>query len=399
MCTFIFAPNKEIEISYASETIKIEKPSKFVTITDLLITNKSDTPVKELYIIYPRKYLEFKRHSKTLYLPLLVLQVFARKYLEFNRHSRALQRVKFSDISQDILDEKSPNNRWFYDPGYFLPDKGKFDEDKGTPLTIRQPSVRQPLSWKQTEEPIPYDGFVFGRQVITEYEGLSPVQRKILSHIGYSVFTCSLEKPLRRDEPRWMRWKIQPENVAVEKRSRRKFFLDWFLNRLDFSYQLFGPISVLQRFRNGLKIFSETIDKDVRSFIEGKEESPGAVLSGEAQSLRGQIKELIDGSAVRIVDWRLFLFPNVYRRFDYVSDTGSCLRAGNFPDIVGYPFYVRIKQETVYQWLSGEVAGFKTPGEYSILVTAAAPNRFVRLIPWIALIIGILSILLRLLVK
>ncbi len=252
-------------------------------------------------------------------------------------------------------------------------------------ITIKQPNPNSPA------ELIPYAGYIAGINHIELRGDLTRNSWKILTELGFSLYTCTLATPMLHNEARWFRWYVHPYKVSLSRRSSIMWLTDWLLNRLTSLYQILGPGKVKHQLLTSLATYVE------QAVLEGT--AVEYSTAAEAQSLLRTIRSELNDSEVNIRDWRLHLFPGIFRDLDRVITDGDLRVCGSLPNYIVDPLD-RFPSELCYQWKAGEeYICSKTrldPASFDINFSATMPNRFVRIIPWIGLFLALLGIVLGL---
>jgi len=353
MCLYIFSPNNEIHIDYAAESVTLNN-GRSETLFDLLITNHSQNALPRLHLVFPHPIPIGKKSSDG--------------------------KACFSDITGTWLDPKSTLNRFYQtdETALILTPKGE-----GTvAVTVKIPNPN-----KITEK-LSYNGEIREGQTLTPFtpaegEIITDTQWKILSFLGWSIFTLKFDRPIAFNEARWLRLRgitdVLPQNsyFIVEYWARK------FSGILIHNYEFTGPVDIRHRFKSALEAATTTVSRLTPA---------GEFSLLELLSLQAKIAEGMEAQSSKTVvrDWRLNMFDGRYRSVDVPTAWGDiCPCGGLFNMVKVRPGSV----EKWYQWKAGELNVIPQVhgGFFTVHVRARAIPVFVLLIPWISLLLAALA--------
>jgi hypothetical protein len=359
LCFYIYAPNKSIEIRYASETVVLLKDGTSIVTTDILVSNNSLESIDKLVIIYPNNFYKVIKS-----LPILT--------------------GSYSDDTNTLLDNNHSHN-WVYSlPGTQIQKTptGQLNYESpswGQYLEIFQPDPSDSL------KNISFDGIVGGKNELVIDESFTPLEAKILSHIRFNIFKCSFEQPVEKGVPRWLRLSFHGECCAhnIIGKNSLKILCEKITNTLHYEYQIFGPYDVLNRFILYLTSYKKRSD-----------DSNSLVLKTSINNILDKLKnEGLIGSDINrkaITKFnQIFLHINPAKlgRLTDPNKDGDVAISGLLPNSVALPSGEHI---TVYEWKSipSEDKNFK----FSILFQTKPLMFLYVLLPWIAILISIFSL-------
>lgn len=354
MCVYIYSPGNHIKVDYLVESVKLFHRGSSQIIIDLLLTNKSPSEIKKIYLLFPHRL----------------------RNIGFNKEERKFYSVAlgtFEDISHTYVDRDSEYNKLYNQPGTAI-EIGKSLTDGALPLTIKSPDPAYPF------KNIPYQGIMIGKSVIQFNDDIDLLSWKILHDLDFSVLVCEFEYPLEFDKARWFRWKIYTQNAAKDTFSKFQYIKKWLFNELVLRYEIIGPFDIQYRFYTRLECFEIECTKNNKI---------GAQLLFKAQGLIRNIASkgyLTDHTELSIPDCRINLFPH-----DYQEITNTIL-AGDVEVCGASPNYF---DEYIYQWKAGSnIVKNKNEGRFSIGFNARHISKFSKWIPILGIILAIFSILL-----
>lgn len=360
MCLYVFTPGKELQVTFASETIVLVEGGSQVVL-DLFVTNLSDDFLNCLHIVYPRG-------------------------IQLNRRSKTNPTIR--DITYTWLIEKSLYNRFYYTGGWFLKRKSGVGLCE---ITIGMPSLKEHTKFKT------YEGVIRGDQKLGLFEFTTSQLFtdnvwEYLANLeppGWSVFTIKFKKGIEPRETRVLRLEVIAEIFPNNQYSVVEHRIRKILGLLSHRFAIEGPENVRFHFINSLKSPS-TMD----------EASPYSSLILELQSFQSKMITgglEAPGTNTIINDWRLNVLAWKYRRIDEPIYEGDIQVVGNLYNKLDDP--PSFRPQMVFQWKAGKynVEQPKNQGFFIVRICAHDIPLITILLPWISLGVGILSILLFLL--
>jgi len=368
MCLHVFSPGRRLQIVYGAESVAIwggGAEHRF----ELLIANASTEPLDRIHIVYPNTIPidDVARHRDAWDSELPGSPSFADKTQTFF----------------DQTDEAESYNRFYQVDGAFLiPLKGvgssKID------VTIPDPS--------NITLYLIYEGLVKGMMWLTPYEfapsqRLTTTQWKILTSLGWSVFTVKLESGMEPGEHRWFRFRgrtgITEENdcYLLGERPIRKA-----LGILSDRYEVMGPIDVKHRLVMALRVMGRPAGRSAAYEVTEME-----ITSLQAKLLN---KGLLAADTVTdVLDWRINIFAARYRKVDGPSYWGDVKPIGGLLNTLRSQsghiwecYQLKAGSRNVAQLHNG-LFGIRMKG-YDIPLISV-------LLPWIALVLAAFAFLSR----
>ena len=205
-------------MDFAASSVSLRKGG-VEEVVDLLITNHSEEPVERVHLVYP--------HA----IPATMA---------------AGTSPSFADISDSLLDQDSPYNELYPTSVKWQPEVAGWR----LILTTPDPSdIRRSLD---------YWGYVRGGQMLLPYEvadgeGLSRDEWKILSGLGWSVFTLTFESPIANSEARWLRFYGKSGTLAQNVSSPIERAGRLMLGLLTDQFEIVGPRDIHHRILTALQ--------------------------------------------------------------------------------------------------------------------------------------------------
>jgi hypothetical protein len=351
MCLYLFAPTKELEIEFASESVNLLNGGS-EAIFDVLVRNRSRSSLNRIHVVYP--------HPIPLNVP----------------HRSAY----FQDITETWLNKESRYNRFYQSEERHLNIARKEGFDL---VTVDSPDPQNVL------DQLPYSGIVCGKHHLTPFEltdgnRLTTDQWTILSELGWSVWTVKLEMPLERDSSRWMRFRAWSGVNRQNNMPPLERFLKKHGGKLVDFYEITGPIDMRYRIISALK-------------TAGALQHQGEEYAHLRMELHGLHQQLLialqsEGTQTIINDWRLNIFAPYYHYIDNISAEGDIAACGpgknQLRDNTG-------RVVTCYQWKAGKrnIDPQTNDGRFQIFMHAHDIPNFTIALPWISLLVGVLSLL------
>jgi len=356
VCVLLFSQGKTLHIDYAAETITF-RSGGCVYLTDLLVTNHSTEPVDRIHFVYPH--------------PIPT--------------NTTPESPAVSDYTATLLEDSSPYNE-FYSTEYTSRTVVPLAQEDRITITMIDPS--------DVTKTLDYNGSVRGSQSLGPYEvsddqQLTEYEWKILSELGWSVFTIKFTLPMKPKEPRWLRLHAETGVLPKNQMSGFERFLKRYLGVLVDKFEVAGPLDVRHRILSVLK-------------ATGMHKTSGTREEAISRMLRQDLYDKLvtrgiecPGTATLIKDWRLNVFTAFYRRCDEPTWWGDIMPCG--------PLINQLKSNSselpveCYQWKAGDnnVSNKALNGFFGVRIQAHDEPLFRLLLPWIALAIALTSLALR----
>jgi hypothetical protein len=363
MCISIFAIQKAIKVEYASESVWLDKDGLMEIVVDLLITSKDNTAISELYCIIPQKLF----------------------YPSINKPPSKYKGKKlYQDITEDIVSTNSKFNK---------PHKEKTFLIKPNPNNPGETIVELELSNPNfASKDMVYKGYYYGGNEIIPCKGIDDIGQTILTENKLSVFNIILREPLKKDTARWFRWRFFTLTGALELRDGfDHFYHSILMDKLFYNYSVNGPGKVFKSLKHQLDSFG----KSIRIYSDTKKIEAGKIYD----SFKDIYKKLVeDGTEnpltiVSINDWRTRFYNIKLEPFSSIQTEGEIRTSGSQPNIISENIY--------YEWKSGKIniANAQDSGYFTIRFLTKYESRFRKILPYIALIISISSLIIGFLRK
>lgn len=350
MCLYLFAPEKQLQIEYAAEAVNlIDGGSE--TVFDILLTNQSKLSIDRIHVVYPHP-VSFDGFHRQPY---------------------------FQDITETWLDKDSQYNRFYQTEEShltILPERGfhAVEIDSPDPMNIM----------KQLR----YRGVISGRHHLRTFQvadgiTLTTDQWKILSELGWSVWTVKFDIPIEPDVSRWLRFRAWSGINRQNKMPSFERFLKKHGGVLVDVFEITGPIDMRYRIISALNV-AGTIKGSSRAHEYSQLE-----LHGLQQNLLYAIEAI--GTETAISDWRVNVFAPNYRHIDDLKTGGDIVACGpgrnELRDKSG-------QIDTCYQWKAGtrNIQSQTNHGSFQISMRALEIPKFTIALPWVSLVIGLLSL-------
>ncbi len=351
MCLYLFAPGKELEIKFAAESVNLLDGGS-EAVFDILLANNSKTPLDRIHVIYPHPIPLGGSHRSPY----------------------------FQDISETWLERDSPYNRFYQTEEIQLTVTGNQGFDV---ITIDSPDPTNVL------EQLSYSGVISGQHKLTPFEvatrkPLTTDQWKILSELGWSVWTVKFEVPINPKIARWLRFRAWSGINRQNKMPTLERFLKKHGGVLLDVFEITGPIDMRYRIMSAV---------DVAGAIKGSSQAheySRLELHGLQQSLLYAMKA--EGTDTVVSDWRLNVFAPNYRHIDDINAHGDIAACGpgknELRDKSG-------RISTCYQWKAGSrnIDPQTRHGRFQISMRAHDIPIFTIALPWVSFTIGVLSLL------
>ncbi len=359
MCFYIYSPTVNLQVEYASEFIKLDKNGISEVIVDLLITNKSETPIYYLKFLYPNRFYEITK-------------------------KKTIKRTgDWDNVTETFLEDHKFN--WVYNlPGSAVKKKPSVSSpfvipEWGTYFEIAQADPRDTL------KEIYYQGVIGGGIDLNLEKDIDYVEANILRTYNLTLFRCSLKQPLEKNVPRWMRFTFKGEcSIYNREGSSVMSFIKKCTNLLHYEYQIFGPYDVRDRLKTYLATTRQYCD-------DGKCSSDyrrGAIDLYSYFITEGLIPEAGKTSTAEtiIVHWYIHVYPGKMGRITDIIQNGEIQTAGLMPNYIGMDPKNKLK---VYEWKTGFADNKEPEFKFSVFFQAKPANLIYPLIPWIALFLAI----------
>ena len=351
MCIYLFGAKKEIQIEFAAEAVNlIDGGSE--TVFDILISNKSNSQLKRIHVVYPH--------------PVPLDSFHASPY--------------FEDITGTWLNVDSNYNRFYQTDETHLSVENKVGL---AVVTIDSPDPTNVL------EQLAYVGIISGTHHLSTYEiaegeQLTTDQWKILSELGWSVWTIRFDTPVEADSKRWMRFRAASGTNRRNKMPPVERFLKKHGGVLIDHYEITGPIDMRYRITSALKAASKIAET-------GQDQNHMRLeLHGLQQKLLFALTS--EETVTNILDWRINIFAPKYKDIDNLTtngDIGACGPGKNeLHDKLG-------NIATCYQWKAGSrnVPDQSNGGFFQIYMRAHDKPNFTIALPWISFVVGVFSLM------
>jgi hypothetical protein len=359
LCFYIYSPTAKLQIDYASEFIRLDKDGTSEVIVDLLVTNKSEDSVNHPKIIYPNRFYKIKKENKKV------------------------KRIgEWDDVTHTFLADHEYN--WVYTLPGSLTSKNPSEPPPfsipawGTYFEIVQRDPREPL------KSIVYQGIIGGGIGLNVDGETDYLKAEILRYYNYTIFKCSLEQPLEKDVPRWMRFKFKGEcSIYNKEQYWLKRVIKKATNQLYYEYQIFGPYDVRDRLKTFLAIQKQSCEGECSPDLRRASIDLYSYLIKDGLM---QKQDEIPTLKTKIVHWYLHVCPGKMERLTDTVPDGNIQIAGLMPNFIGINPEKRLK---VYEWKSG-FSNIESPEhKFSIFFQAKPTTLIYALISYIALILTI----------
>ncbi len=351
MCLYLFAPENALAITFAAESVNLLDGGS-EAVFDLLLSNESKSALKRIHVVYPH--------------PVPIDGSNASPY--------------FQDITETWLERESPYNRFYQTEETHLtldPNRG-FDT-----LTIESPDPTNVL------EQLTYRGVISGHHRLTPFEvaddhKLTTDQWRIMSELGWSVWTVHFNVPIDPAVARWVRFRAWSGINRQNKMPRFERFLKKHGGVLLDVFEITGPIDMRYRIISALNVAGR-IGGSTEAHKYSRME-----LHGLQQNLLYAMEA--NGTRTSVEDWRLNVFAPNYRHIDDINASGDIAACGpgknELRDKTG-------KIDTCYQWKAGSrnVIPERYGGRFQISMRAHDIPNFTIALPWVSFTVGILSLL------
>jgi len=351
MCLYLFAPKKKIEIEFAAESVNLLDGGS-EAIFDILVRNHSKSLLDRIHIVYPHP-IPSTRYDRSPY---------------------------FQDITATWLIKDSNYNRFYQSEERHLEISSREGFDV---VTVDAPDPQNVL------EQLPYSGLISGKHYLTPFElaegqMLTTDQWKILSELGWSVWTVKFEIPIEADSSRWLRFRAWSGINRRNDLPRLERLLKKHGGVLVDYYEITGPIDMRYRMVSALMTAQTVLGSS-----QGYEH-----LRLELHTLHQLLLMPIvdDHTNTVISDWRLNVFAPHYHYIDNLTAEGDITACGpgknQLRDSSG-------RSVTCYQWKAGvrNIDPQSHGGRFQIFMHAHDVPNFTIALPWISLMIGFLGLI------
>ena len=373
MCIYLYSPGNEIQLDYVVENIRLIKKGSIHIVIDLLVTNKSDNDIKSVNILFPHALTEVVDD-------------------EGDQGPKVVSNSYFKDITLSYFDDYSIHNKALYQSGREIKWESK-KELGNSSLKIIIPDPNNPVN------DIDYYGQIKGNSTLKIQEDLSIIEHTILSELDIAYLKCEFESELKKDKARWFRWEFRPINASKDYYSPFTYWFNYLSYKLNYRYEVVGPIDVKERFSRKLGCFYKECSK---SQVESKRK-----LIFIADSLQKKIE--INGfkhesTNTKYEDWRISLFPADYKEIVNLSTHGDISSCGITPNYIDYfenpvinnVINPSLQGEHCYQYKGGRRNCDKPEGIFSISFMAVYTSTFRGILGFLSFLLAILAIILSL---
>lgn len=380
MCLYVCAPGVHIRLEYVSETIELLKDGSSKVLVDLLITNKSPTPIPSLLIIYPNSFVEVHKD-------LQAVDGFG----------------EFKDVTNTFLKSDCEENWQYNIPGASLTEKSPppgylWQPPQGAiPKCIRLSDPINPLTEME------YYGVIQGSSQLVFYD-FRPEHWLVLESAKYTALQCKFEIPLTPEIPRLVRWDFHAKTAALNPTRGFKRIIRKSINNLYFIYQICGPYNVKKGLHTYLK---SNLTKDAHRVTGKVAPDMEPIVKEATTSVIHALYEKgtdLPGTWTSANDWRIHINPSgVGGRLTDVECEGDVFISGAMPNMVQsgdtcVPYY---EWKTGHRMMPNPVL----PGQqvadheywFQINFQAKRQNYLVLFLPWLAIILGLFNFILNLL--
>ena len=355
MCVYLYSPGRKLQIDYAAESVSLVNGASN-SLFDLLVTNHSAEAIDRIHIVYP--------HS--------------RRSTGLMDRSRG---TNLEDITGTWLQRSSDYNRFYQEDELR---RKRFPERTLVAIKIPDPAnIAKDLS---------YEGYVSGPQYLTSFEDeeggrLEEHEAKILSALGWSVFTLRFDNPIEPNQPRWLRLSGRSGVILRNRRLLVDHWIRKMLGMLTHYFEIAGPNDLRHRIISALRAAGATQQSTL-----AMEFSMQRLDSLERKLLSSGIEK--PGTETVINDWRLNVFKRKYRRIDEPNASGDIKRLG--------PGYNPIRSRSgevqmCYQWKAGDqnIKPRDNDGHFVVRLTAYDIPGLVIILPWVSLFLSLSALLSR----
>jgi hypothetical protein len=361
MCLHIFAPGKKIQIDYAAESISLKNGGS-EALVDLLITNHSTEVIDRLHIVYP--------HAIPLSEP------------------STSAGPAFTDITDTWLSPDSIYNDFYGTPETLFEVRPGDGYAELVVKLINPSDIRKILDYK---------GYLRGPQNLTPYapsdsDELDADEWKILSELGFSVFSVKFAMPIAAGEARWLRLRGQ---TGLLRHNRYIFVERWarrLCGQLVHRFEIAGPLDVHHRIVSFLRAAGVYQPPRHRSGHDGTKYSMLKVQSLQHKLLSHGLEA--DNTETVVKDWRVNVFDRGYRRVDEPISWGDIRPCGGLYNTIRS----RSGRELhAYQWKAGHqnAPSPTADGKFGVRIRAQDIPLIVLVLPWLAFALGVTALLSR----
>jgi hypothetical protein len=353
MCVHLFHQGSTLRIEYASESITLSNGGS-EDLLDLLVTNRSGNDLDRIHAVYPHAV---PPDSKLPW---------------------------FEDLTETWLESSSPYNLSYADLGAIT----THEHSPGVVMVrVSLPDANNALKEKE------YAATIRGSQSLVPYEVadqqmLDDIEWRLLSELGWSIFSIKFTRPLGAGESRWLRLRA---STGGQPQNRYRSIDRWvtrMLGLLTHHFEIAGPLDIKHRLAITMKAASSL------------QAGPSAI----EQSVHAKVMTLTDkvltrgllapGTETVVNDWRINVFSGTYRQFDDPVAVGDIQQSGELFNLLVNPH----SREHCYQWKAGEVnVPQGRSGMFSIRMRANDVPLVTYLAPWIGIAIGLVALVAALL--
>lgn len=357
---YLYAPNHSINIKYQYEVIRLGKDGRSTVYFDLLIENQSPVPIDTLRVLYPSRFY------------------FAADGRVWTNPSKS----QFSDKSTTFI-RGDEGIDWTYQlPGSECRLHSAESIPSGTKLRIlKLPNPLNPL------EDIFFEGLVADENDLIIEDSFTYGHLKILNDMNYTVFTIKLRTPIE-EHNRWVRLEFKNESAINLSQVGRYLYFRRMFNVLYYHYNIRGPYEVK------MALISYIIAYKNRCYAEKCSDSFLRIIDELLLFFKcdGVIHNNMHiSSHTKYENIYITVDPDEMERITDIFSVGDIEIAGFLPN-------VRILEGSVanlYQWKAINEIN-KDDISFSIIFQAKPINLLAPLVPWVALILAIIALLLGL---
>jgi hypothetical protein len=245
-------------------------------------------------------------------------------------------------------------------------------------------------------EKLSYKGCIRGEQRLVPYtvakgEALDVREWEILSRLGWSVFTIEFELPIEPSQARWLRVRGRTGRLNLNQVPWTEWHLRLLARVSTHGFEVVGPEDVRHRmetFLLGAQLFKS-------------DSAAGKELAGKHHTLHQKLmKEGLEapGTETEVMDYRINVFPQRYRKCDEPVPTGDIRPCGS-----GFNFLRTRGGEVLgcYQWKAGRrhawTADWK--GCFVVRIQVHVVSTWVVLMPYLLSLAGLFLALIALVTR
>jgi len=297
-----------------------------------------------------------------------------------------LPQPSFTDLTYTLLEEDDSPFNEFYSNAYTSRDIERSPEYDRLAITMINPS--------DVSNNVEYVGYIKGSHSVSPYEvrdgeRMTTSEWSLLSALGWSVFTIKFNFPLLPREPRWLRVRGETGLLGINEMLPLERVIKRYLGVLSDNFEIAGPLDVRYRLTTVLK--AAGVGKVASSSGIGRMLFQDLYRKLVTQGMNWE------GTETLVKDYRLSIFPYEYRRCDDPIWWGDIIPSGPLLN------KMRLRSGRLlssYQWKAGEHIIAKRlqtrDGLFGVRIQAYDDPTFRLFLPWIALVLGIVNLILKL---